>query len=173
MAARLVHTLDRRPDKGQLVILDCTTIVLSLSGSELFGHARGAFTGAGRDRAGAFKLADRGTLFLDEIGELPLAFQSELLSVIQEGMYRPVRPEVVGHLSLVPCPGRCGIAGKAPDSKVAGELGGNGWIVWHGFHSCGVPEADRSSAPRMLSGSTTRLRHGQRPATAGARFASG
>ncbi len=173
MAARLVHTLDRRPDKGQLVILDCTTIVLSLSGSELFGHARGAFTGARRDRAGAFKLADRGTLFLDEIGELPLAFQSELLSVIQEGMYRPVRPEVVGHLSLVPCPGRCGIAGKAPDSKVAGELGGNGWIVWHGFHSCGVPEADRSSAPRMLSGSTTRLRHGQRPATAGARFASG
>jgi transcriptional regulator with GAF, ATPase, and Fis domain len=90
MAARLVHTLDRRPDKGQLVILDCTTIVQSLSGSELFGHAKGAFTGAGRDRAGAFKLADRGTLFLDEIGELPLSLQSELLRVIQEGTYKPV-----------------------------------------------------------------------------------
>ena len=76
MAARLVHTLDPRPAKGQLVILDCTTIVPSLSGSELFGHAKGAFTGAARDRAGAFKLADGGTLLLDEIGELPFSLQS-------------------------------------------------------------------------------------------------
>ena len=90
MAARLVHTLDPRPAKGQLVILDCTTIVPSLSGSELFGHAKGAFTGAARDRAGAFKLADGGTLLLDEIGELPFSLQSDLLRAIQEGTYKPV-----------------------------------------------------------------------------------
>jgi transcriptional regulator with GAF, ATPase, and Fis domain len=90
MAARLVHTLDPRPDKGQLVVLDCTTIVPSLSGSELFGHAKGAFTGADSARRGAFALADKGTLFLDEIGELAPALQCELLRVIQEGMYKPV-----------------------------------------------------------------------------------
>lgn len=90
MAARLVHTLDPRPDKGKLVTLDCTTIVPSLSGSELFGHAKGAFTGASSDRRGAFALAHGGTLFLDEVGELPGHLQSELLRVIQEGSYKPV-----------------------------------------------------------------------------------
>jgi transcriptional regulator with GAF, ATPase, and Fis domain len=100
MAARLVHTLDRRPHKGQLVILDCTTIVASLSGSELFGHAKGAFTGAASERAGAFKLADKGTLFLDEIGELPAPLQSELLRVIQEGTYKPVGSDRWEHTSF-------------------------------------------------------------------------
>src|SRR3984957_20158537 len=100
MAARLVHTLDPRPDKGQLVILDCTTIVPSLSGSELFGHAKGAFTGAARDRAGAFKLADGGPLFLDEIGALPLALQSELLRVVQEGTFKPVGSDRWEHASF-------------------------------------------------------------------------
>jgi transcriptional regulator with GAF, ATPase, and Fis domain len=90
MAARLVHTLGRRPDKGKLVVLDCTTIVPSLSGSELYGHARGAFTGATSDRLGAFALAHRGTLFLDEVGELSPQLQSELLRVVQEGTYKPV-----------------------------------------------------------------------------------
>jgi transcriptional regulator with GAF, ATPase, and Fis domain len=90
MAARLVHTLDPRPDKGQLVVVDCTTIVPTLAGSELFGHAKGAFTGAMSPRRGAFALADAGTLFLDEIGELPPTLQSELLRVIQEGTYKPV-----------------------------------------------------------------------------------
>ena len=90
MAARLVHTLDPRPDKGQLVVVDCTTIVPTLAGSELFGHAKGAFTGALSPRRGALALADGGTLFLDEIGELPLTLQSELLRVIQEGTYKPV-----------------------------------------------------------------------------------
>ncbi len=90
MAARLVHTLDPRPDKGQLVVVDCTTIVPTLAGSELFGHAKGAFTGALAPRRGAFALADTGTLVLDEVGELPLSLQSELLRVIQEGTYKPV-----------------------------------------------------------------------------------
>src|SRR5439155_3696 len=62
----------------------------TLSGSEFFGHERGAFTGAVATREGAFALADRGVLFLDEVGELPLPLQSELLRVVQEGTYKRV-----------------------------------------------------------------------------------
>ncbi len=90
LVARLIHALDPRPQKGELVVVDCTTIVPTLSGSEFFGHERGAFTGAITAREGAFALADGGTLFLDEVGELPLALQAELLRVVQEGVYKPV-----------------------------------------------------------------------------------
>lgn len=90
LVARLVHDFDKRPDKQDLVLLDCTTIVPELSGSEFFGHEKGAFTNAISTRDGAFALADRGTLFLDEIGELPLRLQAELLRVIQEGIYKRV-----------------------------------------------------------------------------------
>jgi transcriptional regulator with GAF, ATPase, and Fis domain len=90
LVARLVHELDPRPDKGALVVVDCTTVVPTLSGSEFFGHERGAFTGAVSARDGAFALADRGTLFLDEVGELPPPLQAELLRVVQEGMYKRV-----------------------------------------------------------------------------------
>jgi len=90
LIARLVHDFDKRPDKHDLVLLDCTTIVPELSGSEFFGHEKGAFTNAVSTRDGAFALADRGTLFLDEIGELPLRLQAELLRVIQEGIYKRV-----------------------------------------------------------------------------------
>jgi transcriptional regulator with GAF, ATPase, and Fis domain len=72
------------------VIVDCTTIVPELAGSEFFGHERGAFTGAVSPRDGAFAVADGGTLFLDEIGELPLALQAQLLRVAQEGTYKRV-----------------------------------------------------------------------------------
>jgi transcriptional regulator with GAF, ATPase, and Fis domain len=88
--AQLVHTLDPREKKGSLVVCDCTTIVPELSGSEFFGHERGAFTGAVAARKGAFALADSGTLFLDEVGELPLNLQAELLRVIQERTYKRV-----------------------------------------------------------------------------------
>ena len=90
LVARLIHDLDTRKDKQRLVLLDCTTIVPELSGSEFFGHEKGAFTGASSQRDGAFSLADHGTLFLDEIGELPLMLQAELLRVIQEGNYKRV-----------------------------------------------------------------------------------
>jgi transcriptional regulator with GAF, ATPase, and Fis domain len=90
LVARLIHTLDARDAKGELVILDCTTIVPELSGSELFGHERGSFTSAVATREGAFALADGGTLFLDEVGELPLRIQAELLRVVQEGTYKRV-----------------------------------------------------------------------------------
>lgn len=88
--ARLIHTLDARENKGELVILDCSTIMAELSGSEFFGHERGAFTGAVEGRDGAFALADGGTLFLDEVGELPLPLQAQLLRVIQERTYKRV-----------------------------------------------------------------------------------
>jgi len=90
LIARLVHSLDPRSRKRDLVVVDCTTIVPTLSGSEFFGHERGAFTGAVATREGAFALADRGVLFLDEVGELPLPLQSELLRVVQEGTYKRV-----------------------------------------------------------------------------------
>lgn len=90
LAARLIHTLDQRRNHRDLVILDCTTIVPDLSGSELFGHEKGSFTGAISARDGAFALADGGTLFLDEVGELPLGLQIQLLRVLQEHTYKRV-----------------------------------------------------------------------------------
>lgn len=90
LVARLIHDLDNRPRKKAMVVLDCTTVVPTLSGSEFFGHEKGAFTGAIAAREGAFGLADGGTLFLDEVGELPLELQPELLRVIEEGMYKRV-----------------------------------------------------------------------------------
>jgi transcriptional regulator with GAF, ATPase, and Fis domain len=90
LISNLIHTLDRRESKGNLVVLDCTTIAQELSGSEFFGHERGAFTNAVASRDGAFALADGGTLFLDEVGELPVRLQKELLRVIQEHTYKKV-----------------------------------------------------------------------------------
>ncbi len=88
--ARLAHTLDRRSPKGELIVLDCTTLLRDLAGSELFGHERGAYTGATTARAGAVELADGGTLFLDEVGELPLDVQVQLLRVLQDREYKRV-----------------------------------------------------------------------------------
>jgi transcriptional regulator with GAF, ATPase, and Fis domain len=90
LIARLIHTLAARTNKQDLVVLDCSTIMPELSGSEFFGHEQGAFTGAVSQRAGAFALADGGTLFLDEIGELPLRLQAQLLRVVQERTYKRV-----------------------------------------------------------------------------------
>lgn len=90
MLARLIHTLDRRKTKKELVVLDCTTVVPELSGSEFFGHERGAFTGADGGRDGAFALAHGGTLFLDEVGELPHGLQAQILRAVQERTFKRV-----------------------------------------------------------------------------------
>lgn len=90
LLARLVHTLDRRQEKRDLIVVDCTTLTPDLSGSELFGHERGAFTGSIGTRRGAIAEADQGTLFLDEVAELPLEVQAKLLRTLQEGSYKPV-----------------------------------------------------------------------------------
>jgi transcriptional regulator with GAF, ATPase, and Fis domain len=90
LAARVAHGVATANKSGQLVVVDCTTIVPTLMGSELFGHERGAFTGAVSVRTGACSAADGGTLFLDEVGELPHELQPELMRVVQEGTYKRV-----------------------------------------------------------------------------------
>jgi DNA-binding NtrC family response regulator len=82
LAARALHSLSER-QAGPFVVVDCAAISPSLIEAELFGHERGAFTGAERARAGAFELAHGGTLFLDEIGELPLDLQPKLLRALE------------------------------------------------------------------------------------------
>ena len=90
IAARLVHALDARRAAGPFIVVDCAAIVPTLSGSEFFGHERGAFTGAVGAREGAFELANGGVLFLDEVGELPADLQAQLLRVIQEKRFKRV-----------------------------------------------------------------------------------
>ena len=84
LVAREVHQRSQRRDKP-LIKVNCAAIPRELYESEFFGHSKGSFTGALRDRVGRFELADGGTLFLDEIGETPLDLQSKLLRVLQEG----------------------------------------------------------------------------------------
>jgi DNA-binding NtrC family response regulator len=92
LIAGAVHQRSRRRDKP-LVRVNCTSIPKELFESEFFGHSRGAFTGAIRDRVGRFEVAAGGTLFLDEVGEIPLALQSKLLRVLQEKCYERVGEE--------------------------------------------------------------------------------
>jgi DNA-binding NtrC family response regulator len=89
LAARAVHEASSRV-KAPFVVVDCSAITENLFDSHLFGHVRGAFTGADRDRKGAFVEASGGTLFLDELGELPLAAQAKLLRVLEAQTVQPV-----------------------------------------------------------------------------------
>ncbi len=89
LAARAIHNLSPRADQP-MISVNCAAIPETLIESELFGHEKGAFTGAASTREGLVAAADRGTLFLDEIGELPLEAQARLLRVIQEGEVRPI-----------------------------------------------------------------------------------
>ena len=89
LIARAVHSRSTRKDRP-LVKVNCGAIPAGLVESELFGHVKGAFTGATTDRTGRFELADGGTLFLDEVGELPLDTQVKLLRVLQEQEFEPV-----------------------------------------------------------------------------------
>ncbi|GJL65558.1 MAG: ATPase AAA [Nitrospirales bacterium] len=99
LIARALHHLSSRKD-GAFVKLNCAAIPTGLLESELFGHEKGAFTGAIAQKAGRFELANRGTIFLDEVGEIPLELQSKLLRVLQEqeferlGSTRTIRVDV-------------------------------------------------------------------------------
>jgi DNA-binding NtrC family response regulator len=99
LIARAIHERSRRGDKP-LVRVNCTSIPKELFESEFFGHAKGAFTGAIRDRAGRFEVAAGGTLFLDEVGEIPLELQSKLLRVLQEKSYERVGEEQTRHTDV-------------------------------------------------------------------------
>lgn len=89
LVARAIHKASNRADEP-LIKVNCGAIPENLIESELFGHEKGAFTGATSSRKGRFLLADKGTIFLDEIGEMPLALQPKLLRVLQEGEFDPV-----------------------------------------------------------------------------------
>jgi two-component system response regulator HydG len=89
LLARAIHDNSKRRNKPFRPI-NCAGLTESLLESELFGHTKGAFTGATNDRKGLFEIADKGTLFLDEIGDMPLNFQAKLLRVIEDGVVLPV-----------------------------------------------------------------------------------
>jgi len=93
LIARAIHEASRRQDQP-MIRVNCASIPRDLFESEFFGHVRGAFTGAIRDRAGRFQLADGGTIFLDEVGEIPPPLQSKLLRVIQEGELERIGEDV-------------------------------------------------------------------------------
>ena len=97
--AREVHQRSRRAERP-LITVNCSAIPHEVFESEFFGHVRGAFTGAVRDRPGRFQLAHGGTIFLDEVGDIPLDLQPKLLRVLQEGQYERVGEDVTRHVSV-------------------------------------------------------------------------
>ncbi|NOZ20893.1 MAG: sigma-54-dependent Fis family transcriptional regulator [Planctomycetes bacterium] len=89
LVARAIHYNSHRKDKP-FVKVDCAALTETLLESELFGHVKGSFTGAIRDRDGRFRTADKGTIFLDEIGNVPITIQTKLLRVVQDSQFEPV-----------------------------------------------------------------------------------
>jgi transcriptional regulator with GAF, ATPase, and Fis domain len=99
LIARALHDRSGRAHRA-LVKVNCASIPRDLFESEFFGHTKGSFTGAVRDRVGRFQLADLGTLFLDEVAEIPLELQSKLLRVLQEGEFERVGEDRTRHVSV-------------------------------------------------------------------------
>jgi len=99
LVAHAIHLHSPRAN-GTLVKVNCASIPKELFESEFFGHVKGAFTGAHRDRIGRFQLADGGTIFLDEIGEIPMELQSKLLRVLQESEFERVGDDVTRNVDV-------------------------------------------------------------------------
>ncbi len=99
LVAQAIHARSPRRNRPMLKV-DCATLPPTLLDSELFGHVKGAYTGADRDRKGRFELADGGTVFLDEVGELPLETQPKLLRILQEGKFERLGSEVTTEVDV-------------------------------------------------------------------------
>jgi transcriptional regulator with GAF, ATPase, and Fis domain len=99
LLAKEIHERSRRAHKP-FVRVNCSAIPREMFESEFFGHVRGAFTGAFRDRPGRFQAADGATIFLDEVGELPLDLQPKLLRVLQEGQFERVGEDITRHVDV-------------------------------------------------------------------------
>ncbi|WP_108125043.1 sigma-54 interaction domain-containing protein [Saccharospirillum mangrovi] len=99
LVARYIHQTSRRAD-AHFSAINCAALSRELMASELFGHKRGAFTGATADRTGLFQLTDGGTLFLDEIAEMPLDIQAGLLRVLQDHCFTPLGSSEVIHTNI-------------------------------------------------------------------------
>jgi transcriptional regulator with GAF, ATPase, and Fis domain len=99
LIARAIHERSERRERP-LIRVNCAAIPRELFESEFFGHVRGAYTGAIKDRTGRFELADGGTIFLDEVGEIPLELQSKLLRVLQEGQIERVGEEKTRNINV-------------------------------------------------------------------------
>jgi PAS domain S-box-containing protein len=99
LVAREIHNRSSRRNRTMIKV-NCASIPKELYESEFFGHVKGAFTGAVKDRAGRFQLADGGTLFLDEIGEVPLDLQNKLLRVLQEGTFERIGDETTRNVDV-------------------------------------------------------------------------
>jgi len=122
MFAWMVHENSPRGGRN-FVVVDCATLPETLVESILFGHRRGAFTGADRDREGLFRQAEGGTIFLDEIGELPLRVQKAFLRVLQEQKFRPVGggAEITGNFRVIAATNR-DLAEMARDGQFREDL---------------------------------------------------
>ncbi len=99
LVARALHHMSE-PAPGRFAVCNCSAVVETLFESELFGHAKGAFTGAGQDKTGLFEYANGGTVFLDEIGDMPLEAQSKLLRVLENGEVQRVGSPAVRRVSV-------------------------------------------------------------------------
>src|SRR5262249_42943016 len=97
--AQEIHARSRRAERP-LIAVNCGAIPKDMFESEFFGHVRGAYTGASRDRPGRFQLAHNGTIFLDEVGDIPLELQPKLLRVLQEGQYERVGADTPRHVDV-------------------------------------------------------------------------
>src|SRR4029079_15639586 len=124
LVARAIHSASSRRDRS-LVKVNCAALSPTLIESELFGHEKGAFTGATARKIGRFELANEATIFLDEIGELPLELQAKLLRVIQEGEF-----ERLGSSKTVKVDARI-IAATSRNLKIAVEQGTFREDLWY------------------------------------------
>ena len=143
--ARALHALSPRAD-GPFVAINCAAIPETLLETELFGHEKGAFTGASTRKPGKFELAHRGTLFLDEIGELPLALQAKILRALEEKRF-----ERVG--------GTAPAAGRRPRRRrdePESQGGGGGAAVPRGSVLPAVGVSDHDSAAARSRQTTSR-----------------